>query len=318
VRWRNLAFLIEHDWKAKPVRFDVGRKLVKLVVGEHRTQRGGLMDDRRGGPAPLRRCGQRAFEHEGAAMSANQPAADNKKITTVVVDNPDDFKGTLKRIGGSRSDHWNNVLINQAARTLWIKHSDEETQDQQCSATVAALIGIGPKDELERMTAAQLRAAHNAAMECYRSATFGEQTFEGRRENLSQANKLSRTYAVLLDALNRHRGKGQQTVRVEHVTVQASGQAIVGHVETPGEGIDRNRRNNPMQLSLHRASKCRARTRSGHPCQTSAMPNGRCQMHGGMSPGAPKGNKNAFRHGRYTADAIARRRKISGLIRAMK
>jgi hypothetical protein len=41
-------------------------------------------------------------------------------------------------------------------------------------------------------------------------------------------------------------------------------------------------------------------------------------MHGGSSPGAPKGNKNAFKHGRYTADAIARRRKISGLLRAMK
>ena len=29
------------------------------------------------------------------------------------------------------------------------------------------------------------------------------------------------------------------------------------------------------------------------------MPNGRCRLHGGGSPGAPKGNKNAFRHGRY-------------------
>jgi hypothetical protein len=48
------------------------------------------------------------------------------------------------------------------------------------------------------------------------------------------------------------------------------------------------------------------------------MPNGRCRMHGGMSPGAPKSNKNAFKHGRYTAEAIERRRKISGLIRAMK
>jgi len=41
-------------------------------------------------------------------------------------------------------------------------------------------------------------------------------------------------------------------------------------------------------------------------------------MHGGMSPGAPKSNKNAFKHGRYPAEAIERRRKISGLIRAMK
>jgi hypothetical protein len=48
------------------------------------------------------------------------------------------------------------------------------------------------------------------------------------------------------------------------------------------------------------------------------MPNGRCRMHGGTSPGAPKGNKNAFKHGRYTADAIARRLEIRELLRAMK
>jgi len=47
------------------------------------------------------------------------------------------------------------------------------------------------------------------------------------------------------------------------------------------------------------------------------MPNGRCRMHGGMSPGAPKGNKNAFKHGRYTAEAIANRREIATLLRAM-
>jgi hypothetical protein len=52
------------------------------------------------------------------------------------------------------------------------------------------------------MIAAQLIAAHNAAMECYRRATIDDQTFEGRRENLSQANKLSCSYAVLLDALS--------------------------------------------------------------------------------------------------------------------
>jgi hypothetical protein len=48
---------------------------------------------------------------------------------------------------------------------------------------------------------------------------------------------------------------------------------------------------------------------------TSAMTNGRCRMHGGTSPGAPVGNKNALKHGRYTADAVARRRSIAGLIR---
>ena len=72
------------------------------------------------------------------------------------------------------------------------------------------------------------------------------------------------------------------------------------------------------KLAMHRSPRCGARTRNGTPCQAPAMPNGRCRMHGGMSPGAPKGNKNALKHGRYTAEAIARRREISGLIRAMK
>ena len=48
------------------------------------------------------------------------------------------------------------------------------------------------------------------------------------------------------------------------------------------------------------------------------MKNGRCRMHGGPSPGAPKGNKNAYKHGRYTAEAIARRREVWALIRAAR
>jgi hypothetical protein len=87
------------------------------------------------------------------------------------------------------------------------------------------------------MLAAQLIASHCAAMECYRRAMLGEQTFEARHENLNQANKLSRSYAALLEALNRHRGKGAQKVTVEHVHVHEGGQAIVGNVEHPGGGM---------------------------------------------------------------------------------
>lgn len=153
---------------------------------------------------------------------------------TVVAVDPDDRKGRLKKIGGSQSDKWNNVLANQALQALWLKNSDAEERNNQIGATIDALIGIAPNDELEGMMAAQLVAAHNASMECYRRAMIDGQTLEGRRENLNQANKLSRTYAALVEALNRHRGKGQQTVRVEHVTVNAGGQAIVGNVEAGG------------------------------------------------------------------------------------
>jgi glucans biosynthesis protein len=39
-------------------------------------------------------------------------------------------------------------------------------------------------------------------------------------------------------------------------------------------------------------------------------------MHGGAKgSGAPKGNKNALKHGRYTKQAIEERRKLRALIR---
>jgi hypothetical protein len=48
------------------------------------------------------------------------------------------------------------------------------------------------------------------------------------------------------------------------------------------------------------------------------MVNGRCRMHGGKSPGPPKGNANARKHGFYSAEAIANRRETAALIREMK
>ena len=166
-------------------------------------------------------------------MTEKEPPAGEKDAETMGADDPYDLKGLLKRLGGSQSDHWNKVLIDQTVHTLGLNRCDGEARERRHRAALAGLIGIGPQDEVEGMIAAQLIATHNATMECYRRAMIGEQTFEGRRENLSQANKLSRTYAVLLDSFNRHRGKGQQKVTVEHVHVHAGGQAIVGTVERP-------------------------------------------------------------------------------------
>ncbi|WP_346771822.1 HGGxSTG domain-containing protein [Bradyrhizobium sp. 170] len=73
-----------------------------------------------------------------------------------------------------------------------------------------------------------------------------------------------------------------------------------------------------MLLDMQRAPRCGARTRSGKPCQSPGMPNGRCRMHGGPSPGAPKGNQNAFKHGRYSASSIQHRRQIAALINEMR
>jgi uncharacterized protein YjcR len=42
-------------------------------------------------------------------------------------------------------------------------------------------------------------------------------------------------------------------------------------------------------------------------------------MHGGADGGgAPEGNRNALKHGRYTAEAISWRREVAALIRACR
>jgi hypothetical protein len=179
--------------------------------------------------------------------------SDAGKQKVVYAKDPSLHEGKLKMVGGSKSDDWNNVLANETLQTLWTKHSVGDARDRQLAAALAGLVGICPQDELEGMMAAQLIASHHAAMECYRRAMLSEQTFEGRRESLGQANKLSRTHVLLVEALNRHRGKGQQKVTVEHVHVHAGGQAIVGNVGTPGGGVRSKSEDQPDARQIEHA-----------------------------------------------------------------
>jgi len=164
------------------------------------------------------------------------PKARKPSSGVIQVRHPSEQTGDLRFLGGSASDDFNTILANQVTNALWLARADEDERQKRMSAAVAGLAGIAPRDELEGMLAAQMIAAHSAALECYRRAMIPDQTFAGRHESLTQANKLSRTYVTLLEALNRHRGKGQQKVTVEHVHVHAGGQAIVGAVEASASG----------------------------------------------------------------------------------
>ena len=89
---------------------------------------------------------------------------------------------------------------------------------------------LAPRDAVERMLTVQLAATHVATI---RSARW-----MATADNLPQIeahytgfNKLARTFAAQVEALRKHRNGGQQKVIVEHVTVNAGGQAIVGNVQ---------------------------------------------------------------------------------------
>lgn len=68
---------------------------------------------------------------------------------------------------------------------------------------------------------------------------------------------------------------------------------------------------------MRKSPRCGARTRQGSPCQAPAVRGKkRCRMHGGAKgTGAPKGNKNAMKHGNYSAEAQEFRRHVRELLK---
>jgi hypothetical protein len=162
--------------------------------------------------------------------------AAKKEPNVVVMPNWKPEPSHTRHFSGSNHEQFSLMLVNQVSRSIWTAHSDEDYKEKQLSSGLEAMVGLAPKDESEGMLAAQMVALHNAAMECFRRAMIKDQTHEGRQQNLSFANKLTRSYALAMEALDKHRGKGQQKVTVEHVHVHQGGQAIVGNVQT-GAGV---------------------------------------------------------------------------------
>ena len=70
-----------------------------------------------------------------------------------------------------------------------------------------------------------------------------------------------------------------------------------------------------MHLDMHQAKRCGARTRRGTPCESPARQT--VDAEGRPSPGAPKGNRNALKLGRFTTEAVTRRREITALVRPL-
>jgi len=159
----------------------------------------------------------------------------------------------FKGFGGSNADEFNRPLLESVLSTAWVPESEgKKLLTRGRLAASVALAAMGPTNEIEGMLAAQIVATHSAAMECYRRAMIPNQTFEGRQQNLSYGTKLSRTFASLLESLDRQRGKGQQKVTVEHVHVHQGGQAIVGNVQT-GVGVQQKTEEQPHAQAITHA-----------------------------------------------------------------
>jgi len=154
-------------------------------------------------------------------------AGDPKNVETSLAAIPNEpADSALAKVCGMSTTGFAEGVFSQALATFSRDLSDSENVDQALSAFKE----LAPRDGLEGMLIAQMIGSHNLTMSHLRRAAKAADAVSADR-SIELATKLQRTFVAQLEALNRHRGKGQQRVTVEHVTVNAGGQAVVGSIK---------------------------------------------------------------------------------------
>ena len=199
-------------------------------------------------PTPAKSAGQAALrrEHDAAqralARRKGKPRmprvrlAEDKGAASVTLsyDHDDPVTATVLLMDamGTGDERFAEELLSQVAK---LGDHGRRVSEAATNFALSVVAAVEPRDALEAMLAAQMAAVHQATMMMARRLNHVE-TIAQQDAAERALNKLARTYAGQMETLKRYRSKGQQVVRVERVTVQEGGQAIVGHVETGGRG----------------------------------------------------------------------------------
>ena len=214
---------------------------------------------------------------------------------------------------GTTNGHFSEALLSQLAN---VAAHGQTVKADDLNGVFAMVQGIAPKDETEAMLAAQMVAIHNATMTAARRLNHVD-NIPQQDSASNMLNKLARTFATQIEALKKYRSTGEQSIRVQHVTVNDGGQAIVGTVQTGGGGTSRTGGQPHEPCAIH---ECRAALLSGLKTIAAALPGPGGQglecvpLHGARG-GAPKGKANGtWKHGRYSNEAIAERHQFAELI----
>ena len=185
--------------------------------------------------------GERLLMESHFARQAQTPAAPRLKVsddssgaTEIAPDHPDPCmaQALLMEALATTDDCFVVGLIGQLADAGTRRRKLDE---RELNFMLSVVKGAKPKDQIEAMLAAQMAAVHTATMTFTRRLANVENI--AQQDSAERAfNKLARTFAAQVEALKRYRSRGDQTVRVEHVTVNEGGQAIVGNVAHRGGG----------------------------------------------------------------------------------
>jgi hypothetical protein len=193
------------------------------IPTEHERQAAQRVLDRRANKAPAPR------------FKVETPAAN---LVNISVDHPEPAVGhTLLADTLATGDYeFAGGLLTQLTDA---SRSGKIATKQELNFTLSVVRGINPRDETETLLAAQMAAVHNATMMAARRLNHVE-TIPQQGSASTMLNKLARTFASQVEALKKYRSGGEQTIKVQHVTVNEGGQAIVGNVSQGGGGSSEN------------------------------------------------------------------------------
>jgi hypothetical protein len=167
------------------------------------------------------------------ARNAANPAPrlkvlNGEQAVSISPDHPDNVTGQMllmDALGTADFDFFNG-LLDQLANA---GSKGGQIDERRLNFMFSVVKGIQPRDQLEAMLAAQMAAVHMATMTFARRLAHVEDILQ--QDSAERAfNKLSRTFATLMETLKRYRTGGEQKVTVRHVSVAEGGQAIVGNV----------------------------------------------------------------------------------------
>lgn len=135
----------------------------------------------------------------------------------------------LKRALGTTSSDFINATLVQIQNASRLPSGG--ISETSVNAVLAFIEGAAPKDEVEAPLAIQMACTHAVSMAVLArlGGAFGSDRHMGTMA--AAAARLLRAFATQVETLRRLRNGGSQLVRVEHVHLGDSAQAIIGNVK---------------------------------------------------------------------------------------
>ncbi len=172
----------------------------------------------RQGPASLKSPDERGVPHLALTMTRDG------KLDVMP-------EGDWKSIGGASKAP--EVAFGIARQLAALGEHGQRISETASNEALVFVSEMKPRDPAELLLLTQMAAVHQATMTMARRLNHVE-TIPQQDAAERAPDKLARTFSGQVETLKRYRSKGTQTVRVERVTVESGGQAVVGSVQAGG------------------------------------------------------------------------------------